>query len=377
MWPRSAGRRPWCSEPHRIDPPLVMYSVLPLSLFTFKLAKLVHLYRVRVGANFRQTVAAAVAGLALTHTIGRAVVKGLFTRSEPFFRTPKDGESARLLHALAAAREESLMMLGLWLAAWGVAHSRLQVGQQGTGPVSVDRRADDSVGAVASRRCWHLSRALSHCRRDCWESAIAAWPSRDTGRRRTRPVDRRRQRAGRAGERRGQSRAPRAHPGRLRAIVSMLLAVAAFSGMDAMLKLFAQHYPPMEVAFLRGLASLPFMALPALLRGRYQDLKPQRIWMHVLRGVLMVVMLGAFIYSVRTLSLASAYSIFLAEPLIVTALAAPLLGDRVGWRNWHRYFGGTRRGGRHIATVGVESRDAWCSRRARGGHRLRAEHDCI
>jgi hypothetical protein len=100
-----------------------MYSVLPLSLFTFKLAKLVHLYRVRVGANFRQTVAAAIAGLALTHTIGTAVIKGLFTRSEPFFRTPKNGESARLLHALVAAREESLIMIGLWLAAWGVAHS--------------------------------------------------------------------------------------------------------------------------------------------------------------------------------------------------------------------------------------------------------------
>ena len=54
-----------------------MYSVLPLSLFTFKLAKLVHLYRVRVGANLRQTIAAAIAGLALTHTIGRASIKGL------------------------------------------------------------------------------------------------------------------------------------------------------------------------------------------------------------------------------------------------------------------------------------------------------------
>ena len=59
-------------DPHRIDPPLVMYSVLPLSLFTFKLAKLAHLYRVRVGANYRQTLAAAIAGLALTHTIGMA-----------------------------------------------------------------------------------------------------------------------------------------------------------------------------------------------------------------------------------------------------------------------------------------------------------------
>ena len=114
----------------------------------------------------------------------------------------------------------------------------------------------------------------------------------------------------------------------------MLMAVAAFAGMDSVLKLFSQHYPSMEVAFLRGLASLPFMALPALVRGRYRDLVPNRIWMHLLRGSLMVVMLGAFIYAVRTLSLASAYSIFLAEPLIVTALAALFLGDRVGWRNW-------------------------------------------
>ncbi len=117
--------------PAQIDPPLVVYSVLPLSLFTFKLAKLVHLYRVRVGANFRQTVAAAIAGLALTHTIGTAVVKGLFTNSEPFFRTPKNGRSQRLLQAVGAAREEMLLMIGLWLSAWGVAHVHMPVGAGG------------------------------------------------------------------------------------------------------------------------------------------------------------------------------------------------------------------------------------------------------
>jgi drug/metabolite transporter (DMT)-like permease len=127
---------------------------------------------------------------------------------------------------------------------------------------------------------------------------------------------------------------PTPRSGRLRAIALMLMAVAAFAGMDAMLKGFSEHYPPMEIAFWRGLASLPFMALPALIRGRYRDLVPHRFGMHLLRGILMVVMLGGFIYGVRTLSLASTYSIFLAEPLIVTALAVPLLGDRVGWRNW-------------------------------------------
>jgi cellulose synthase/poly-beta-1,6-N-acetylglucosamine synthase-like glycosyltransferase len=117
--------------PGLIDPPLVMYSVLPLSLFTFKLAKLAHLYHVRVGASYRQTLAAAIAGLALTHTIGLAAVKGLVTRSEPFFRTPKGGSSAGLLHALAAAREETLMMAALMLSAWAVAHTGLP---QNAGP---------------------------------------------------------------------------------------------------------------------------------------------------------------------------------------------------------------------------------------------------
>jgi exo-beta-1,3-glucanase (GH17 family)/cellulose synthase/poly-beta-1,6-N-acetylglucosamine synthase-like glycosyltransferase len=117
--------------PGRIDAPLVLYSVLPLSLFTFKLAKLVHLYHVRVGANLRQTIAAAIAGLALTHTIGRASVKGLLTRSEPFFRTPKQRRSAGLWHALAAAREETLMMIGLTLSAWAVSYTALP---QNAGP---------------------------------------------------------------------------------------------------------------------------------------------------------------------------------------------------------------------------------------------------
>ena len=106
--------------PHRIDPPLVMFSVLPLVLFTFKLVKLAHLYASRIGANIRQTLAAALAGLALSHTIGVAVVKGFLTRNEPFFRTPKLRERRSLREAFAAAREETLMLSLLLLAVLGL-----------------------------------------------------------------------------------------------------------------------------------------------------------------------------------------------------------------------------------------------------------------
>lgn len=106
--------------PREVEPPLMIFSVLPMSLFVFKLVKLLHLYRTRVGANFRQTVAAAIAGLSLSHTIGVAMLSGLARSDRPFFRTPKRARRPALGEALAAAREETFLMVGLWFAAFAV-----------------------------------------------------------------------------------------------------------------------------------------------------------------------------------------------------------------------------------------------------------------
>jgi drug/metabolite transporter (DMT)-like permease len=121
---------------------------------------------------------------------------------------------------------------------------------------------------------------------------------------------------------------------RLRAIACMIAAVAVFSCMDALLKLLSACYPPLEVAVLRGAASLPFTLLPLVIAGRLGELRPRRLRMHLLRGVLTVVLLGAFIYAVRELSLANAYAVFLSAPLIVAALSVPLLGERSNARTW-------------------------------------------
>jgi len=120
----------------------------------------------------------------------------------------------------------------------------------------------------------------------------------------------------------------------MRGIVAMLFAVALFAFMDAMMKHLVGNYPPMQVASMRGFASLPFVLLPIVLRGTYRRLVPVRWSLHLLRGVLGVIMLWAFVYSVRKLSLADTYSIFLCAPLVVTALSVPLLGERVDFRRW-------------------------------------------
>ena len=114
----------------------------------------------------------------------------------------------------------------------------------------------------------------------------------------------------------------------------MIAAVAVFSFMDAILKFLSMHYPPMQVAALRGATSLPFTLAPVLLAGRWRDLKPRRWPMHLLRGCLSVVVIGGFVFAVRTLSLANAYSVFLSAPLLVAAFSVPLLRERLAWSNW-------------------------------------------
>jgi exo-beta-1,3-glucanase (GH17 family)/cellulose synthase/poly-beta-1,6-N-acetylglucosamine synthase-like glycosyltransferase len=109
--------------PLYIDPPLIIFSVLPLALFSFKIAKVVYLYRgVHVVGTARQTLAAALAGLALSHTIARAMWAGLVTSRKPFLRTPKMERAKALVKAIGAAREETLLTVALWLAAGAIAY---------------------------------------------------------------------------------------------------------------------------------------------------------------------------------------------------------------------------------------------------------------
>lgn len=114
----------------------------------------------------------------------------------------------------------------------------------------------------------------------------------------------------------------------------MIIAVGLLALMDAALKMLADHYSPLQVAAMRGMSSLPFMlALLAWKRDFMQVLRVRWGW-QLLRGVLSVITLGSFVYAVKRLNLADAYCIFFFAPLLIAALSAPLLGERLDWRGW-------------------------------------------
>jgi drug/metabolite transporter (DMT)-like permease len=120
----------------------------------------------------------------------------------------------------------------------------------------------------------------------------------------------------------------------LAGIVWMLIAVATLSLMDGALKWLSPHYPALEVAALRGMVAVPVVVVWALLAGGLGQVLRVRWPLHLLRGLLSVVMLSCFIYAVRALPLADAYSIFFISPLLITALSVPLLGERVDAGRW-------------------------------------------
>ncbi len=120
----------------------------------------------------------------------------------------------------------------------------------------------------------------------------------------------------------------------LRSILAMLLAVAFFSLMDAVMKTLGANYPPIQVAAMRGLSALPLVCLYVLWRREAHLLLRVRWPLHLLRGVIGVLMLSLFAFAIRELALAEAYTIFFIAPLLITILSIPILKERVRPAHW-------------------------------------------
>jgi len=120
----TAGALVWTSAmllvPRQALPPAMIFAMPPLLLFFGKLTKILYVYLVHMRVPVGTSVGAAVAGLALSHTIGKAVIYGLVTRTIPFFRTPKMAGHGGVLQAIAEAREELYILTLLWGAMAGL-----------------------------------------------------------------------------------------------------------------------------------------------------------------------------------------------------------------------------------------------------------------
>lgn len=120
----------------------------------------------------------------------------------------------------------------------------------------------------------------------------------------------------------------------LRGILAIFIASTAFVLHDAMAKLLTAELPSSEIIIVRGA-----IATAMLIAGVFA-LRATRPLSLLLEPMMLVRLLGTggatlfIILSLRYLPLPITTTVLQATPLIVTAGAALMYGDAVGWRRW-------------------------------------------
>lgn len=127
---------------------------------------------------------------------------------------------------------------------------------------------------------------------------------------------------------------PLASPETLRGILLMTATAAFFGGLDTTAKYLGQYIPAIEVAWLRFVTHTFFVVILLRLWSRPFHMKTRRPLLQLLRGAFMFGTTSLNFVALTYLDLTEAVSIMFATPLLVTALAGPFLGEKVGVRRW-------------------------------------------
>ena len=116
-------------------------------------------------------------------------------------------------------------------------------------------------------------------------------------------------------------------------LVGALLSLAAFAiyaSNDVIVKYLGASYSPFQTIFFSVLFGFPLVLL--MLIGDRQDgnLLPRHPVPTIIRSVLTVLNAVCGFYAFSVLPLAEAYPIFFAMPILITLIAIPMLGEKVG-----------------------------------------------
>lgn len=161
------------------------------------------------------------------------------------------------------------------------------------------------------------------------------------------------------------SESPNSVPAGAAGPLMALLAFALYATHDVVVKHLGATYSVVQILFFAGLLSFPLIAL-VLLRDRTEGtLVPRHPWWLMARMLAVVIGTAGAFFAFTVLPLAEVYAILFAAPLLITVLAIPVLGERVGLHRAAavvaglvgvlivlRPFGGTGLSIGHVAALG-------------------------
>jgi len=122
------------------------------------------------------------------------------------------------------------------------------------------------------------------------------------------------------------------------ALIILGLSLAALGG--GFMKLLADDLSPLLIGWFRFTGFFLIMLPLALRRAGRQALRPPRIGVQALRGLLMLIGNVSFMFGVMGLAYAEAIAILYVYPFLMSLMAPAVLGERVGLVGWLGVSGG-------------------------------------
>ncbi|XDZ63545.1 DMT family transporter [Alphaproteobacteria bacterium LSUCC0226] len=123
--------------------------------------------------------------------------------------------------------------------------------------------------------------------------------------------------------------------------ILMAVSMLSFISNDALMKFLFQTISVEQGIFMRGLVSVPLLALIAYLRKSLFVRIDWRNWRVILtRAFAELAATMAFLTALSNMPLANITAILQALPLTVTMFAAIFFGEQVGWRRWGAILAG-------------------------------------
>jgi S-adenosylmethionine uptake transporter len=118
----------------------------------------------------------------------------------------------------------------------------------------------------------------------------------------------------------------------LRGALFALTAFGIYATHDVVIKFLGASYSPFQIIFFSTLFGFPVVTIMLMRDTETGNLRPRHPWWTALRTVSAVLTAASAFYAFSSLPLAQVYAIIFASPLLITILAVPILGERVGWR---------------------------------------------
>jgi len=119
-----------------------------------------------------------------------------------------------------------------------------------------------------------------------------------------------------------------------RGVASIILSGFLLTAHDAAVKSVSETVPVGELIGVRGAMATLLLALLIVWRYGWREGRVVHVKGNLARAVLMITSTFLFISGLRVMPLADAVAIAFVGPIMLTALAVPVLGERVGWRRW-------------------------------------------